>query len=442
MHYGWPSPYMPVLENGKYTFSVTSEEGSWLTVIPLIGAMVGALATGMIVDIFGRKRLIVLSSLPFFASWLMVALASSSTLMFIGRFIAGLSDGLSFTAVPMYLGEISESKIRGLLASICPVSVIFGVLLINVLGEHLSLQTSAYIGAVIPVVLLITYSWMPESPYFHVMKGETEEARKSLEIFRGTKDVDEELKRISEAVRQQNEVKGSILDLFTVRSNRKGLLITLGLRGFQQLSGTTAIIFYCKTIFEESKDFISAGTATIIYFSVQLVLSALSSVIVDFAGRRPLLIISTTGTAITLLIQGVFLYFKICTDVDMSRYHFVPIVALLSFVIVFSVGLQTIPLLMMGEIFPTDVKAIALSLMDLYYSLIVTIISQFFHWTKEVYGLHVPFFTFFGCCLVGLLFIIFFVPETKGKTLEDIQAELKGVAKVVDTKKLSRVEYY
>nr|CAH7760384.1 unnamed protein product [Callosobruchus chinensis] len=378
MHYGWPSPYIPILENGNYTFTIST------------------------------------------------------------------SDGLSFTAVPMYLGEIAEPKIRGLLASVCPVSVVFGVLLINALGAYMPLQTSAYIGAAIPVILLITYSWMPESPYFHVMKGDIEGARRSLEIFRGTRDVDEELQRISEAVKQQNENKGSMFDLFTVKSNRKGLMIILGLRGFQQLSGTTAIIFYCKTIFEQSENFISSSTGTLIYFSVQLVLSAVSSVIVDFAGRRPLLIVSITGTAISLLIQGIYLYFNICTDIDMTRYSFIPIVALLSFVIVFSTGLQTIPLLMMGEIFPTDVKAFALCLMDFYYSLIVTFISKFFHWSKKEYGLHVPFLTFFACCLIGLFFIIFLVPETKGKTLEEIQAELKGVDKVVsvDTKKLGIVEYY
>ncbi|VEN44662.1 unnamed protein product [Callosobruchus maculatus] len=525
MHYGWPSPYIPVLENGNYTFTISSEEGSWLTVIPLIGAMCGALVTGLIVDIFGRKRLIVLSSLPFLASWLMVALAPSSTLMFIGRFIAGASDGLSFTAVPMYLGEIAEPKIRGLLASICPVSVVFGV------------------------ILLITYSWMPESPYFHVMKGDIQSARRSLEIFRGTKDVDEELQRISEAVKQQNENKGSMLDLFTVKSNRKGLIITLGLRGFQQLSGTTAIIFYCKTIFEQSQNFISSSHGSLIYFAVQLILSAVSSVIVDFAGRRPLLIVSISGTAISLLIQGIYLYLKIYTDIDMARYNFIPIIALISFVVLFSTGLQTIPLLMMGlrgvqqlsgstaiilhcktifqesegsisantaviiycaiqlflsaissfivditgrrpllilsasatsvtllvqglylyfktctnvdtthynavpivallcfivtfciglntipllmlgEIFPTNVKASAVSLADMYYDLFASVSSKFFHWSSEEFGLHVPFFVFFCTCLLGLTFIIFLVPETKGKTLEDIQAELKGEKK-------------
>lgn len=202
-----------------------------------------------------------------------------------------------------------------------------------------------------------------------------------------------------------------------------------GLRGVQQLTGTTVIIFYCKTIFKEAGGF-SPSLSTIIYFSVQLVLSAISSFIVDFCGRKPLLIVSIIGTALALLANGIYLYLpKI--GIDTTEFSFVPLIALLSFVVAFSIGLQTIPLLMMGEIFPTNVKAFALCSMDIYYSVIVTCTSKFFHHTKNV-GMHVPFFAFTGCCVLGLIFILFYVPETKGKTLEDIQAELQGKTKAVD----------
>ncbi|KAJ8930370.1 hypothetical protein NQ314_016834 [Rhamnusium bicolor] len=229
MHYGWPSPYIPVLVEGNYTFRITSDEGSWLTVIPLIGAVFGAFFTGLIVDVFGRKRLIVFSSVPFIASWLLVGFAKSSVMMFVGRFLAGAADGLSFTAVPMYLGEIAEPEIRGLLASICPVCIVIGILLINIFGAYLALDMVAFIGTILPILLLIIFPWMPESPYFYLMKGNVEEARKSLQSFRGVEDVNAELNRMFKAVKEQNENKGSFFQLFTVKSNRKGMIITLGL---------------------------------------------------------------------------------------------------------------------------------------------------------------------------------------------------------------------
>lgn len=221
------------------------------------------------------------------------------------------------------------------------------------------------------------------------------------------------------------------------------LWIISGLRGFQQLTGTTAIIFYGKTIFEEAKGFIPSSTATIIYFTIQLVLSAFSSVIVDFSGRKPLLIISLIGTAFALLINAVFLYLKNCTGIDMAPYNFVSIIALVCFIILFSVGMQTIPLLIMGEMFPTNVKAFALCIMDIFYSVIATLISKFFHWAKDDFGLHVPFFFFTICCIFGVVFIIFVIPETKGKTLEEIQTELRcGKEKRIDTSYLNEALYY
>lgn len=129
----------------------------------------------------------------------------------------------------MYLGEIAEPKIRGLLASVCPVCIVFGILLINLLGAYLPLDTVAFLATTLPILLLITFPWMPESPYFYLMKGREEEARKSLQIFRGVDDVTVELNRMSKAVKEQHENKGSFFDLFRVKSNRKGMIITLGL---------------------------------------------------------------------------------------------------------------------------------------------------------------------------------------------------------------------
>lgn len=213
---------------------------------------------------------------------------------------------------------------------------------------------------------------------------------------------------------------------------------------FQQLTGITAIIFYCQKIFEHSKDFLSPSTATIIYFSVQLVMSAVASVIVDISGRTPLLITSITATGLMLLANSVYLLLQNCqcTSVEISAISFVPMVLLICLVIGFSIGLQTIPLLIVAEIFPTNVKGFALCIVDIAYSIIVTIVSMYFQWSSESFGMHVPFFTFTVSCFVGLIFIVYWVPETKGKTLEDIQIELKGEARVVDEKNFNEAIFY
>nr|CAH7760380.1 unnamed protein product [Callosobruchus chinensis] len=339
LHYGWPSPFIPVLEGGNYTVTISSETGSLLTVTHPIGSMFGAI-------IICRKKLVVLSSIPAIANWLVLGLAAAPSVFFMGRFMSGFLDGISFTVVPMYVGEISEPQIRGLLSSAIPTTTVIGFLIINSLG------------------------------------------------------------------------------LFTI----------------QQFSGRSVIIFYCRTIFDQSHTVISSETATIIYFAVMLFFSAVTSIVVDFFGRRPLLILSVSATAMALLTNAVYLYLTNCTEVDISQLSFMPIVALIGFVVTFSMGLQTIPHLIMGEIFATGVKAFALCLMDIYNSVVETVSSKYFHWTNDTWGLHVPFFSFFLCCILGLFFVIFYVPETKGKTLEAIQDDLRERQRLPGSKKSSTVD--
>ncbi|KAF5272316.1 hypothetical protein FQA39_LY07917 [Lamprigera yunnana] len=437
MHYGWPSPSLPQLQHVNSTIPITNGEGSWMAVMPLAGATVGSIFGGLFLDTIGRKKTVLFTAVPFFASWLMVAYARSVALLIVARFVAGVADGLAFCAVPMYLGEIANPEIRGFLGSGCSITWIFGMLLINILGSYLSISITAIISSVIPVILIVTFTWMPESPYYLIIKNRSEDAKKSLRIFKRTNDVDDELRRLTTAVNEQNTNTGKFFDLFTVKSNRKAVLVMMGMRAVQQCSGTMAIAFYAHTIFENAGDDISSSTATIIYFGVQLLLSTFSSIIVDRTGRRPLLILSIVGAATALFIEGSYFYIKLNhSELNVTRFSYIPIVALIMYVVLFGIGLQAIPILLLGELFSTNVKAFALGLADIYFNIVATIVSKFFQVVKDNYGIHVPFFVFTGCCIIGLFFIIYCVPETKGKTLEEIQEELRGAPKRVESQQM------
>lgn len=425
MHAGWPSPSLHQLLNENSTLPITNEQGSWLAIMPLIGGGIGSLVAAATIDILGRKKTILLTSFPFFAAWIMVAYAKSITVLVVGRLLTGAADGVTFTAVPMYLGEISEPKIRGMLGSSCSATFIFGIFLINTLGSYLSITVTALLSSLVPIALLLTFLWMPESPYYLLMRGNVDAAKKSLQVFRGIKEVDVELNRIDAAVKEQMKNTGKFVDLFKVASNRKALFIVLGLRAAQQFSGAMAITYYAKVIFSESGNF-SATTATMLYFSIQLCLCIISSILVDKSGRRPLLIISIVGAAVCLLLEGIYFYIHKCTSLDVSNFSFVQVFALLGFVVMFSLGMQTIPILMLCELFPANVKAFALCIADIYFCIIASVVSKFFQIMKDDFGIHVPFFVFTICCILGLVFIIFCVPETKGKTLEEIQNQLRN----------------
>ncbi|XP_031356961.1 facilitated trehalose transporter Tret1-like [Photinus pyralis] len=426
MHYGWTSPSLPQLQHPNSTLPVTDDEGSWMAVAPLGGATLGAIFSWFILDVIGRKRGVLLTAAPFFASWLMVAYAKSVWVLLVARFIAGIGDGLAFCSVPMYLGEIADAKIRGLLGSSCSIMWIFGMLLINIIGAYTSIKVAALISSVFPVVLAATFVWMPESPYYLIMKGRVNEAKESLRIFKRSRIVEDELGRLFNAVQLQNTNTGKFLDLFTVGSNRRALLIVMGTRAIQQCSGALAFTFYANTIFKKASDEISSTTATIIYFSVQLIVASTASLVMDRTGRRPLLIVSVIGSGAALLLEGLYFYLKSDhPSLDVSRFSYIPVAALIGFVVLYGIGLQSIPILILGELFPTNVKAFALGLADIYFNVVATLVSKFFQAMKDHYGMHVPFFSFSVCCAAGLFFILFFVPETKGKTLEQIQDEFK-----------------
>ncbi|KAF2884940.1 hypothetical protein ILUMI_21217 [Ignelater luminosus] len=263
-------------------------------------------------------------------------------------------------------GEIADPNITGLLASVVFVAWILGILVTYVLGSYLSIADTALISLIIPMLLPLTLPFIPESSYYLLMKGKIKDARDILMVFKGTNNVEDKLNRLKEAVKDQNKNAGKYLDLFTVRSNRRALYIMMGSRGAQQFS----------------------------------------------------------GTGIALLTERVYFDIKNTTDIDVSRYSLIPVVALITCVLMFALGLQTIPVILLGEIFPTNVKAFAISFSDIYFA-VITIVSKFFQVTKDNFGMHILVFAFAGCCVLGLLFVIFSLSETKGKTLEEIQEELK-----------------
>ncbi|XP_076263708.1 facilitated trehalose transporter Tret1-like isoform X2 [Rhynchophorus ferrugineus] len=425
MQYGWPTTALPKLLGNETYIHISDDQGSWLVVITLTGSCVGALLVGTTVDYIGRKRTIILTSLPFFFSWILTALTKSVVILYIARFIAGIADGLIFTPVSMYIAEMSNPKIRGRLASAVVSFWIFGTLLENISGIYLSIKTAALLSSILPILAALTMWCFPESPYYLLMKGRRDDAREALIKFQRTPDVEDELRRLSEAVKEQSQNGGKFLDLFTVKSNRKAALIMVILRGAQQFSGVTAIMFYAQQIFIEAESTISSELSTILYFSVKLLISIFCSGVVDRTGRRPLLFISLIGASTALFVEGTFFYVKLRTDIDTKPFSFVPVVGLISYVVIFSLGMQSIPLIILGELFPTNVKAFAMSSSDIYFNIVASIATKFFQIMKDSYGMFVPFYTFGCICLSSFVLIYLMVPETKGKTLEDIQSNLK-----------------
>lgn len=426
---GWTSPYIPKLTSNTSTIPTTSDEGSWCAVAPLLSSPFGAVFAAILVNKIGRKNTTLLMAPVVFVCFICIAFAKSIWYITALRFIMGMTEAVLYTALPMYIGEISDPKIRGFLTATIAIFAITGTLFINIIGSMMDIFTSSLICATIPIIHFVVFVFMPESPYYYIKKNNHKQARDSLEILRGTSNVDDEMDALCKAVvRQQRSEKPGFFDLFTVPSNRKACFIYVIICTTNKLSGKNPCLFYTESIFKEAGTSIDASLLVIIYCSVELLAVATTTFfIVDRFGKRLLMITSTAGCAVSVFFLALYFYSKDYNFGDFRNLDWLPITALVSYNIFFSIGLSFGPVLVLSELFPIGVKAKALCMADSFSVLMGTIVSKFFQITMDEFRtMSVPFFCFAICSAIGLIFVIKYVPETNGKTLEEIQQFLIG----------------
>ncbi|KAL1505212.1 hypothetical protein ABEB36_004826 [Hypothenemus hampei] len=426
---GWTSPFLPGLLSPNSSIPTTNDEGSWCAIAPLLGAPLGALIAALLVDRIGRKKTILLTA-PW-VSFCFIGIAFSQTIWQITglRFIIGSVEGALYTALPMYVGEISDPKIREFLTSTIAIAAIAGTLFINIIGSFLNIFQSSLICSLVPLVHLVWFLLVPESPYYFIKKGDFEAAKKSLQMLRAKTDVDDEVDSIAKAVvRQERSRAAGLLDLFTVRSNRRACLIFVIVCLTNKFSGKNPCMFYTEMIFEEAgSGNLDPTLSVIIYCSVELLAVTITTLfVINRFGKRFLLITSSAGCSLSVLVLATFFFLK-DFDFDTSYIFWLPITALVSYNVMFSIGLSFGMVTVLSELFPTNVKAKALCIADTFSVLMGAIVSKLFQISIDLAGsMAYPFLFFALCCCLGCFLIVRVMPETKGKTLEEIQQLLIG----------------
>lgn len=355
----------------------------------------------------------------------MIAFATTSTELIIARFFTGIAEGAIYLCVPIYIGEISESKVRGVIGSGMTLSIIVGVLVINIVGGLNTIRTTALLASCVPVFTLMTFSWMPDSPYFCIMKGKLELAQSNLRRLRGVENIDKEFNRICKTVQSQMENPATFVTVLSIKENRKAWFIMVGLRIIQQMSGISAVTYFLLPIFQETGMTLSPLIATIIFIAAEVAATACCSLTVDRFGRVPLLILSLIGATLSLFSIGSYFFYRDYMHGDVEQYHYVPLVAMLCYIITFSLGYGTLPSLMASELFATNIKSKALCLTHFIFASFVFGASKTFLYLQNEFGLYVPFWVYAGSAFIGIFYTWLCVPETKGKSLDEIQRWMK-----------------
>lgn len=410
-----------------YDIHISKDEFSWISSLVAIGSAVICIPIGILTDMIGRKYSMLLMVVPFTIGWLLIIFAKSVIMFYIGRFITGLSGGAFCVAAPIYTAEIAENEIRGTLGSYFQLLLTTGILLSYILGTFVNMRILSIISALVPLIFFVVFMFMPESPSYYLKKGNEKFARKNLIKLRGIQyNIENELQNQKDALEETNKNSVSFWILIKSKTTLKSFIIAYGLMFFQQLSGVNVVIFYTNSIFEKANTGLNPSYSTIIVGVMQILAVFVSTLIVDRAGRRILLLISIIFLCLTSCTLGVYFYL-LKNEVDVNSIKWLPLVSVCIFIIMFNMGFGPLPWMMMGEIFAPEVKSVAASSACLFNWILVFIVTKFFSDLSKTIDLDATFWLFAVICLIGTFFVYFIVPETKGKSLEEIQRELNNL---------------
>ncbi|KAK2587151.1 hypothetical protein KPH14_002909 [Odynerus spinipes] len=430
---GWTSPSLPKLseksDDSPLSVKISKEEESWIAALVAIGAAVGSFVAGYAAERFGRKRSLLFCVVPYTIGWALIATASAVAQFYVARLIFGFALSFVFTIVPMYCGEIAEISIRGALGSFLQLFITIGLLYAYVIGPYVTYTVFWIVCSVLPVVFFICFLIMPESPYYLISKGNREEAVAALAKLRSKSEaaVQKEADEMQAAAEEAMKAQTKISDLFTVKANFKALLFTSLLVSFQQLTGINVVLFYMQNIFKDAGSSQQPHEATMIVGAVQVVASFVTPFIVDRLGRRLLLVVSGIGEIVTLGALGLCFYLRDVLHEDVSGISWLPVVSLVIFIATYCIGWGPLPWAVMGEMFAPDVKSKASGITVCMCWLLAFFIIKFSSNITEAFGDYTTYWMFAAFCLLSVLFTVFILPETKGKSLQQIQDELNGV---------------
>lgn len=426
----WTSSIILILEGGHFNnISITSDQMGWIGSFVTLGAMCMSFPFGIICDCIGRKAALLALIIPFSVGWSLIIWADSLLMLYFGRFISGMASGACCVAAPLYINEIAHKSIRGTLGSYFQLMVTVGILFAYVVGKFATPILYTAICAAVPLVFFVFFVFQPESPLYSLKKGQFDKAFKSLSYLRGSGyNVTDEIMSLR-LLEESQQSSLSVSYSLKKAAGYKAYIIALALMFFQQLCGINAIIFYTPDIFASSGAKVDPQFATICVGAFQVIATFISSLIVDKLGRRMLLISSEAIMAVSTLFLGLFFTLKdrqIVADDIVSILGFLPVVSLGIFIIMFSMGLGPIPWTICGEIFSSDLKSFAISSAVTLNWFLAFLVTKFYLKLEMLIGSDVMFYIFSVICFIGTIFCYTFIPETKGKTIEQIQKELEG----------------
>lgn len=422
-------------------FGIDNNMIELITSAGLLGAILGALFCGRLTDRLGRKKVILTSAVIFAVGAIWSGVAVDAWNLVLARLFLGIAIGVSSFAVPLYIAEISPAKVRGMLVSMFQLMVTIGVLVSYLSdlyfadeGDMSCWRPMFYVGVIPACILLVGMIFMPETPRWLMSKGRHSESIRILKRIEGEEQAKDSFQQMQEEIKRSETEKSGWKELLQPWL-RTPLIICIGIMFFQQFVGINTVIYYSPKIFLMAG---FDGTVAAIWASVgvgvvNVIFTVVSVYFVDRLGRRKLYFIGLSGIVVSLLILGLcFVFVNQLGD----SVKWVAILLIFCYVAFFAISIGPLGWLIISEIFPLKLRGLGASLGSLSVWLFNSIVS--FTFFKIVKALTIPgkeiimdgenlgnpagaFWFYGGVAFLALIWGYFYVPETKGVSLEQIE---------------------
>uniref|UniRef100_A0A8D8XDK6 Facilitated trehalose transporter Tret1 n=1 Tax=Cacopsylla melanoneura TaxID=428564 RepID=A0A8D8XDK6_9HEMI len=427
--FGWSSPVLDLLTSDESPVPMTDDQSSWVVASVEFGCWSIPFFAGMLADQIGRKWTLMTTGPLYALSWAIAIYSRSVWGLYTFRIIQGLCVATVFVVCPLFLGEISETKIRGAVGTLFQISLYLGILYTYILGELLSYQDYQIANLLVAILFMITFMLVPETPCYYIKKGRDKDALKTFQWYRAgrdEKDILEEFEQAKETIQNDNRAgtNSTLLSVVTDRTNLKCILLLQGLLVFRTFVHVQTIMaYYVSTRFGKGETFISPNYISMLYAAVLMLSNLPATYLVDKAGRKILIVISTAGCSVFSFLSFGYYFAHEHLQLDLPIVcSYINFVSICMIGVFFSLGIGPLYSPLCCEYFPSNTRAKSSALMSFSGTTLQMIDYKLFYFMYMTWGMYSNFLLAGIISAAGLVWCSIYIVETKGKSFAEIQA--------------------
>ncbi|XP_063972010.1 facilitated trehalose transporter Tret1-2 homolog isoform X2 [Diachasmimorpha longicaudata] len=418
---GWTSPALAILLSSSSPMPTSETDGSWIASLLNIGRGAGAIIGAIDVELLGSKTSVLHIGIIQTVSFIILGLAPSAFWIQVSRLIGGVATGMFFISFPLYIGEISNPSIRGALVVIIGNGMSIGYVVGNVTGAFMSIPVFAAFSLAVTILFIVSFYWLPKSPHYLVLTDQVERASAAIIWYQRDADAAKELTSLQKFIKDNRSMTyKNLLNEFMLPHNRIALIKVNILYILLQLSGLYTVGFYMEIILTKGEvKIVPPAMAVIIISSIGLIGGWIAIFTIDKYGRKIVLSSACVGLGAGLV--GIAIHYQLlAVGVDPGSLQVLIIASIILLEMSINLGIIPIPSTILSEIFSPKIKSYCSCISNITSGFVAFLVTQTYQMLIDWIGYY-TYYIYAMMMFLLALFMMTMMPETKGKSLQEIQ---------------------